>query len=67
MKGLQLFAHSCGDSAGIVDGTGPASLLAPYVVSMGNRNPTDCMLIAISSQEKLPSLGGVDVTKGFFR
>ena len=49
--GLQLFAYSCGGSAGMVKATGPASLLAPDVVSPGNRNATDCILIAVGCQE----------------
>ncbi len=55
MSGLQLFAHSCGGSAGIVDVTGPASLLAPDVVFLGNRNATDCMFKADRCQVAPPN------------
>jgi hypothetical protein len=50
LGGLQLFAHSCGGSAGMVERTGPASHLAPYIVFMGNRSTTDGMPNAILCQ-----------------
>jgi hypothetical protein len=56
--GLQLFAYSCGGSAGMVKVTGPASLLAPDVVSLGNRNATDCSLIAVECQARFCHAGG---------
>ncbi len=53
MNGLQLFAHSCGGSAGMVEVTEPASLLAPDVASLGNHDATKCMSIALWCQDSL--------------
>ncbi len=67
MKGLQLFAYSCGGSAGVIDVTGPASLLAHILCLWGTVTLLTVCRLRFGVKENCPRWGGFDITKESMR